>query len=210
VLTGLFLDECGGHAQPYHYHADLVCEYNKTTGVHSRATGVALDGAIIYGVYETGTTAPTDLDRCNGHVGPVPSDEEYALQNSTVYHYHMTVDFPHTMGCFGPVASEVRRRRAALYCERRGMSHVRQLSTAVRDRASGVRTARAVWASVGAAARDSIAVHTAELVVARSQRVPHLVLSVARAPAGMRLRRVRTHTRGARGHLQARGPIGAR
>jgi hypothetical protein len=47
--TGLFLDQCGGHASPYHYHADLVCEYDLTTGTHSRATGAALDGHIIYG-----------------------------------------------------------------------------------------------------------------------------------------------------------------
>ena len=49
--TELFLDECGGHASPYHFHADLVCEYDLTTGTHSRATGAALDGRIIYGAY---------------------------------------------------------------------------------------------------------------------------------------------------------------
>jgi hypothetical protein len=43
------LDQCGGHASPYHFHADLVCEYDLTTGTHSRATGAALDGHIIYG-----------------------------------------------------------------------------------------------------------------------------------------------------------------
>ena len=47
--TELFLDECGGHARPYHYHADLVCEYDLTKGMHSGATGAALDGHIIYG-----------------------------------------------------------------------------------------------------------------------------------------------------------------
>eukprot|EP00241_Pyramimonas_parkeae_P021176 CAMPEP_0114313302 /NCGR_PEP_ID=MMETSP0059-20121206/21031_1 /TAXON_ID=36894 /ORGANISM="Pyramimonas parkeae, Strain CCMP726" /LENGTH=123 /DNA_ID=CAMNT_0001438025 /DNA_START=498 /DNA_END=865 /DNA_ORIENTATION=+ len=104
IIKGLFLDECGGHAQPYHYHADLRCEYT-VGGGHSRATGVGLDGAIIYGKYESGTTLPTDLDLCNGHTGPVPADAEYALAASSgagVYHYHMTDAFPHTIGCFGP------------------------------------------------------------------------------------------------------------
>ena len=75
-------------------------------------TGVGLDGTIIYGLYEAGTAAPADLDACNGHTGPVPVDDDYGLAAGTVYHYHMTDGFPHTIGCYGPVASEVRRRRA--------------------------------------------------------------------------------------------------
>eukprot|EP00238_Polyblepharides_amylifera_P009832 CAMPEP_0196580674 /NCGR_PEP_ID=MMETSP1081-20130531/29978_1 /TAXON_ID=36882 /ORGANISM="Pyramimonas amylifera, Strain CCMP720" /LENGTH=428 /DNA_ID=CAMNT_0041900615 /DNA_START=106 /DNA_END=1392 /DNA_ORIENTATION=+ len=106
VLTSLFLDNCGGHANPYHYHADMVCDYDLTTGVHSAATGLGLDGVVIYGKYETGTSAPLDLDPCNGHLGPVPESTEYSITASTVYHYHMTTSFPHTLGCFGPVADE--------------------------------------------------------------------------------------------------------
>eukprot|EP00238_Polyblepharides_amylifera_P014540 CAMPEP_0196598704 /NCGR_PEP_ID=MMETSP1081-20130531/94463_1 /TAXON_ID=36882 /ORGANISM="Pyramimonas amylifera, Strain CCMP720" /LENGTH=588 /DNA_ID=CAMNT_0041924421 /DNA_START=59 /DNA_END=1825 /DNA_ORIENTATION=+ len=105
IQYGLFLDDCGGHADPYHFHADLACDYS-VTDTHSAATGVGLDGTVIYGKYESGTTIPTDLDACNGHVGTVPAHATYGITSSSVYHYHMTDAFPHTIGCFGPVASQ--------------------------------------------------------------------------------------------------------
>ena len=71
--------------------------------------GWGLGGAAGAGKYETGTTAPADLDLCNGHVGDVPEDAEYGFTAGSVYHYHMTDHFPHTIGCFGPVADEVWR-----------------------------------------------------------------------------------------------------
>ena len=73
---------------------------------------MGLDSVVMYGKYESGTSAPTDLDACNGHTGPVPDDAEYSLTAGTVYHYHMTDAFPHTLGCYGPVASEVRATRS--------------------------------------------------------------------------------------------------
>ncbi len=53
---------CTGHASPYHYHADLACDYNKTADGHSALVGVALDGYGIYGLHETTGTKPTNLD----------------------------------------------------------------------------------------------------------------------------------------------------
>jgi hypothetical protein len=80
-------------------------ESNVTGDVrHKTRAGGRRPGA---GKYETGTTAPADLDPCNGHVGDVPADSEYGLTAGAVYHYHMTEHFPHTIGCFGPVADEV-------------------------------------------------------------------------------------------------------
>ena len=35
VRTNLFMDECGGHANPYHYHTDMVCHYDPDAEGHS-------------------------------------------------------------------------------------------------------------------------------------------------------------------------------
>lgn len=108
VKHGMLLDDCGGHANPYHYHFDLACDYNKTALGHSALIGIALDGRGIYGQYETSGTKPTNLDSCGGHFGPVPA---YTIANNTypaaenVYHYHTQEKAPYTVGCFGPVIS---------------------------------------------------------------------------------------------------------
>ena len=67
-----FLDGCGGHARPYHHHNELSCYYDHSTNTHSPLVGIAKDGYGIYGIYEKDKQAPTDLDACNGHYGPVP------------------------------------------------------------------------------------------------------------------------------------------
>jgi hypothetical protein len=107
ILYNLFLDNCGGHARPYHYHNELACYYNHNTTAplngHSPIVGLALDGHAVYGIYESTFVTPTDLDACNGHMGPVPVDEEWDVPTgTTVYHYHTTLDFPFTLGCYGP------------------------------------------------------------------------------------------------------------
>ncbi len=83
---GMMLDTCNGHASPYHYHSDLVCDYERdasaTKNFHSPLVGYALDGRGIYGVYEKNSQGPADLDLCGGHFGPVPGYSE------SVYHYH--------------------------------------------------------------------------------------------------------------------------
>jgi hypothetical protein len=76
VAGTTFGDSCGGHADAYHYHVDLKCEYtpngSQSPGnVHSPLVGIALDGRGIYGVWEGNNAAPS-LDACNGHVGTVP------------------------------------------------------------------------------------------------------------------------------------------
>ena len=44
VRTELFMDQCGGHANPYHYHTDMVCHYDPDAAGHSGLIGVMLDG----------------------------------------------------------------------------------------------------------------------------------------------------------------------
>jgi hypothetical protein len=68
-----------------------------------------LDGRGLYGLYETTSTKPTDLDACNGHYGYVPAytndSISFAASTASVYHYHATDTAPFTIGCFGPVAT---------------------------------------------------------------------------------------------------------
>jgi len=106
----MFMDDCGGHADIYHYHFDLVCEYDITAPGHSALIGIALDGRGIYGFDESLNTPPTDLDACGGHFGPVPAIQNVAgIQNApaaqNVYHYHTQKVPPYTVGCYGPVTS---------------------------------------------------------------------------------------------------------
>jgi len=122
TLTELFLDDCGGHANPYHYHADLSCSYGEWHSPSDQAFGESVveghapllgfgnDGFGIYGLYEAGSIAPTNLDACNGHFGVVPIDDEIEVDRSEaddtqqlVYHYHTTELPPFTIGCYGPL-----------------------------------------------------------------------------------------------------------
>ncbi|KNC83426.1 hypothetical protein SARC_04315 [Sphaeroforma arctica JP610] len=97
------LDPCNGHALPYHYHADLSCEYDQNALGHSALIGYALDGRGIYGLNEDNVDGeavqPTDLDFCGGHYGAI---EEGGPE---VYHYHTQTTAPYVLGCFGPVES---------------------------------------------------------------------------------------------------------
>jgi hypothetical protein len=51
VRYAVMKDDCNGHAQPYHYHADPVCEYTYSSG-HSPISAVMLDGRGLYGMFE--------------------------------------------------------------------------------------------------------------------------------------------------------------
>lgn len=47
------LSECNGHADPYHYHEDLVCHNDvNATAQHSPVLAIANDGRGIYGRHE--------------------------------------------------------------------------------------------------------------------------------------------------------------
>lgn len=94
-------DNFGGHPQQqgiYHYHtmADSVAQLvTKSHGM--KLVGYAFDGFGIFGETEFGKTLRTaDLDVCHGHTHQITWDGE--LQE--MYHYHITKDFPYTVGCF--------------------------------------------------------------------------------------------------------------
>ncbi|KNC86636.1 hypothetical protein SARC_01216 [Sphaeroforma arctica JP610] len=110
VDTSLLLDPCSGHATPYHFHADLSCEYDQNALGHSPMIGLALDGRGIYGLNEGNADGvavqPTDLDFCGGHYGAV---EEGGTE---VYHYHTQTTAPYVLGCFGPGVDTVEQCRA--------------------------------------------------------------------------------------------------
>jgi len=140
VVSTMFLDDCGAHANPYHYHTDLRCEYQggtSSTGGYSTATAhspmiaLALDGRGIYGQWESGTTAgvgslPTNLDPCGGHKGTVPttvatvgtygSSQTVTFTGaSSVYHYHIVDGGPTSINCFGYDGTTTTAQAKALY-----------------------------------------------------------------------------------------------
>lgn len=94
-------DEFGGHPQEqgvYHYHTfidsavDLV---DQTNGM--KLLGYAFDGFGIFSETEYGKTLRTDdLDACHGHTHKITWDSEEV----SLYHYHVTKDYPYTVSCF--------------------------------------------------------------------------------------------------------------
>ncbi|WP_051214103.1 YHYH protein [Maritalea myrionectae] len=96
-------DECGGHPErrgQYHYHngSDCMIEQDPGPGKHSGLIGYALDGFGIYGNQDRDGAhlSNADLDACHGHVGAVNWDGQLV----TMYHYHLTDEYPYTLGCF--------------------------------------------------------------------------------------------------------------
>jgi hypothetical protein len=108
------LDTCGGHIDPggwYHWHAtstniNMLYEQKKVAAEcalpqSARAQfAYAFDGFAIYGSADQDGTVPTDLDACNGHVGPTAS------RPRGEYHYHATSQFPNLPGCLKGVQAE--------------------------------------------------------------------------------------------------------
>lgn len=88
---------CSGHATIagiYHTHKLSECFVdNDTANGHSEIFGFVLDGFAVYGYNGINGTAPTDLDKCNGH-----ND----LEN---YHYHATKNEPYLVGCYNGIES---------------------------------------------------------------------------------------------------------
>ncbi len=96
-------DECSGHPAGrgnYHYHSgsDCLTETAGTSNGHSGLVGYALDGFGLYGLKGEGGAhlSNADLDACHGHEGEVVWDG----QTVRIYHYHLTDEYPYTLGCF--------------------------------------------------------------------------------------------------------------
>lgn len=95
-------DSCQGHPQEsgyYHYHGYSSCfADNSDNNIHSDLVGYAFDGFGIYGLKgEDGKELSSrDLDECHGETHVIDWDGE----EKEMYHYHMTQDFPYTVGCF--------------------------------------------------------------------------------------------------------------
>ncbi|MBI2705577.1 MAG: YHYH protein [Actinobacteria bacterium] len=96
------LDRCDGHPErsgAYHYHSLSSCSADSTGPTeHSALAGYALDGFGIYGIKgENGQQLGTaDLDECHGHTHTITWDG----QQVSMYHYHATMDYPYTIGCY--------------------------------------------------------------------------------------------------------------
>ncbi|HEX8053465.1 MAG TPA: YHYH protein [Thermoleophilaceae bacterium] len=94
-------DRCDGHPQiqgTYHYHALPRCIATGSSKAHSKRIGWALDGFPIYGPRGTGGEymRNSELDACHGHTHTVKIDG----RKRSTYHYHATMEFPYTVGCF--------------------------------------------------------------------------------------------------------------
>ena len=94
-------DRCDGHPQisgVYHYHALPRCLKTGSKRSHSKRIGWAMDGYPIYGPRGEGGEYMRNsrLDACHGHSHTVKVDG----RKQSLYHYHATMEFPYTVGCF--------------------------------------------------------------------------------------------------------------
>lgn len=95
-------DKCAGHPErsgQYHYHGPSDCLVEqKSASAHSGLVGYALDGFGIFGFHNAQgkTLGNADLDECHGHTETVTWDGV----ETNIYHYHLTAQYPYTIGCF--------------------------------------------------------------------------------------------------------------
>jgi hypothetical protein len=94
------LDSCDGHpdqSDTYHYHGMSACISDPGTG-HSNLIGYALDGFGIFGPRDQDGTvlSSAKLDACHGHTHAIT----WNGATVTMYHYHMTYDYPYSLGCY--------------------------------------------------------------------------------------------------------------
>ncbi len=96
-------DACNGHPQrqgQYHYHNFSICmgDTRSEAGGHSSLVGYALDGFGLYGPYGADGRVVTNagLDACHGHTHTVM----WNGKPTDIYHYHLTYEYPYTIGCF--------------------------------------------------------------------------------------------------------------
>ena len=94
-------DACDGHPQSsgqYHYHGPSDCV---ATG-DSELFGYAFDGFGIFSKLESGKIVTNDdLDECHGHTHEISWDGA----KKSLYHYHLTNEFPYTVGCYRGTSS---------------------------------------------------------------------------------------------------------
>ncbi len=88
------VDVYGGHPamSDYHYHfVPERLEPARLSDGHSGIIGYIRDGFPIYGYHVTGGGEITnaDLDDCHGH-----------SHGTLGYHYHATIEYPYTVGCY--------------------------------------------------------------------------------------------------------------
>jgi hypothetical protein len=88
------VDVFGGHPARDEYHYHFIPERfdkNSLEDGHSGIVGYIIDGFQIYGykVSSEKLIANKDLDICHGHA-----------HGELGYHYHATLDYPYTVGCF--------------------------------------------------------------------------------------------------------------
>ncbi|TAL27281.1 MAG: YHYH protein [Alphaproteobacteria bacterium] len=96
-------DKCSGHPEikgQYHYHGPSPCmkDASGARNMHSDLVGYAFDGFGIYGLKGEGgkKLRNADLDACHGHKHKVVWDGA----EKDIYHYHMTPEYPYSVGCF--------------------------------------------------------------------------------------------------------------
>lgn len=94
-------DKCNGHPQQdghYHYHNLSPCLEDQNSQQRLEPIGYALDGFGIFGRFgEDGQELTNaDLDECHGHTSEILWDGKTV----NMYHYHATLEYPYTIGCF--------------------------------------------------------------------------------------------------------------
>ncbi|HEX8053469.1 MAG TPA: hypothetical protein VF517_10790, partial [Thermoleophilaceae bacterium] len=93
-------DRCGGRTDAaglYRYRGAAPCLGRRASGrAHSGLVGWARDGFAVYGPRGAHgrPLRSRDLDACHGHRHRVGSSK------ASTYHYHLTPDFPYSIGCF--------------------------------------------------------------------------------------------------------------
>lgn len=93
-------DACAGHPEisgRYHYHCLSPCVPDDGSG-HSNLIGYAFDGFGMFGYRgENGRELTNNsLDACHGHTHEIQWDGKKV----SMYHYHMTREYPYTLGCY--------------------------------------------------------------------------------------------------------------
>ncbi|MBY0489535.1 MAG: YHYH protein [Gemmatimonadaceae bacterium] len=94
AVANEIVDAHGGHPAQTDYHYHFIPERLDNaplTDGHSGVVGYIRDGFAIYGYKGVGGVElrNTDLDECHGH-----------SHGSLGYHYHATLEYPYTVGCY--------------------------------------------------------------------------------------------------------------